>query len=52
MLAPHAPLRRELTSMVENLGQTARDISVLADFLTRNPNALISGRKRSDKLSP
>jgi len=51
MLAPQAPLRRDLTRAVDDLGNTARSVGALAEFLTRNPNALISGRKQTDKLA-
>jgi paraquat-inducible protein B len=45
LIAPHAPLRRELDSTLEQLGDAARSVESLADFLKRHPNALLSGRK-------
>jgi len=48
LLAPQAPLRRDLTVTMDELAEAARSISALADFLNRNPNALLSGRKRPE----
>jgi paraquat-inducible protein B len=48
MIAPQASLRRELTSTMQDISEAARSITALADFLNRNPNALISGRKFSE----
>jgi phospholipid/cholesterol/gamma-HCH transport system substrate-binding protein len=45
LLAPHAPLRQDLNAALEQLTESARSIGALADFLTRHPNALLSGRK-------
>ena len=45
LIAPHAPLRHELDSTLEQLGDAARSVESLADFLKRHPNALLSGRK-------
>lgn len=47
-IAPQASLRRELTSTLQDISEAARAVSALADFLNRNPNALISGRKSSE----
>jgi paraquat-inducible protein B len=46
-LAPHAGLSVELAAAMDDLRQAARSVTELAEFLTRNPNALISGRDRS-----
>lgn len=50
-ITPQAALRRELTSTMQNISEAARSITALADFLNRNPNALISGRKFSEPKS-
>ena len=46
LLAPQATLRRDLAVMMDEVAEAARSIGALADFLNRNPNALLSGRKR------
>lgn len=48
-IAPQASLRRELGSTMQDISEAARSITALADFLNRNPNALISGRKSSER---
>jgi phospholipid/cholesterol/gamma-HCH transport system substrate-binding protein len=48
VLAPQASLRRELAATMQEISEAARSISALADFLNRNPNAIISGRKSSE----
>jgi paraquat-inducible protein B len=50
-IAPQAALRRELASTLQNISEAARSITALADFLSRNPNSLISGRKSSEPKS-
>ena len=45
LLAPQAPLRRDLAVMMDEMAEAARSVGALADFLNRNPNALLSGRK-------
>ena len=47
LLAPEAPLRRDFSATMDELAEAARSIGALADFLNRNPNALLSGRKTS-----
>jgi len=47
-IAPQASLRRDLASTMQDISEAARSITALADFLNRNPNALISGRKSSE----
>ncbi|MCI0533906.1 MAG: MlaD family protein [Verrucomicrobiales bacterium] len=48
LLAPQATLRHDLAVMMDELAEAARSIGALADFLNRNPNALLSGRKRPE----
>jgi len=45
VLAPQAPLRRDLAVMMDEMAEAARSVGALADFLNRNPNAVLSGRK-------
>lgn len=45
LLAPHSPLTQELTRSVSQLGEASRAIAELADYLSRNPKALLTGRK-------
>jgi paraquat-inducible protein B len=47
-IAPQASLRRELATTMQDISEAARSVTALADFLNRNPNALISGRKFSE----
>ena len=47
LLGPDASLRAELRDTLDELGNASRAITELADFLQRNPNALLSGRKRA-----
>lgn len=52
ILAPEAPLRRDLETTLNDLSAAARSISALAEFLNRHPNALISGRKLKGEEPP
>jgi paraquat-inducible protein B len=45
LIAPQAPLHRNLQSALDQLSEAARSVAELADFLKRNPNAVLSGRK-------
>ena len=45
IVAPHSPLQNDLAKTLDELGTAARAITDLAEFLKRNPNALISGKK-------
>lgn len=45
LLAPQAPLRRELSDALEQLGEASRSVGALAEYLRQNPNAVLSGRK-------
>ena len=47
LLGPDAALRAELRDTLEELSNASRAVSELADFLQRNPNSLLSGRKRA-----
>jgi paraquat-inducible protein B len=47
-VAPDASLRQALTQALQQIGDAARSLAVLSDFLTRNPNALLTGRKRPE----
>lgn len=40
----NSDFKRSLQAMVIQLGQTARSLRFLSDFLTNHPSALISGR--------
>jgi paraquat-inducible protein B len=51
VIAPQAALRRELATTMQDISEAARSVTALADFLNRNPNALISGRKSSEPKS-
>jgi len=46
LVGPDAPFRSDLTQALEELGNASRAIADLAEFLQRNPNALLTGRKR------
>ena len=49
LLAPDAPLKRDLAVALEQISNAARSIGDLADYLSRSPNALISGRKPTQR---
>jgi paraquat-inducible protein B len=42
----NGPLVNGFTGTLEDLGEAARAVHDLADYLTRNPNALLTGRSR------
>jgi len=44
-IGPDSALRHELVRMIEELTRTARSLRTLADFLERDPNALIFGKE-------
>ena len=46
LLDPDAPLAVELTNALSELGETARTFRDLADYLDRNPNAILTGRPK------
>lgn len=47
LLSPDSALRPELMQALEELSNASRAVADLADLLQRNPNALLTGRKRS-----
>jgi len=51
MVQPNAPFRADLTTALDQLGNAAHAIADLAEFLQRNPNALLTGRK-PDQSTP
>jgi paraquat-inducible protein B len=46
LLGPDSAFRPDLIQALEELGEAGRDVSDLAKFLERNPNALLTGKKR------
>lgn len=50
LIEPDAPFRTDATTALDQVANAARALADLADFLQRNPNALLTGRKPpSDK---
>jgi paraquat-inducible protein B len=49
LLGPQSGLGDEASKTLRQLTQTAESLQALADFLERNPNALITGKKLPDK---
>jgi len=49
LLAPDGPLAVEATRTVSDLGRAARALSDLADYLERNPNAVVFGRAKDER---
>ena len=45
LIAEDSPLYYDLTSALTELSRAARSVRVLADYLERNPNAIITGKK-------
>ncbi len=45
LISPRSGLGPELATTLQRLGEASRSVQRLADFLERNPNALISGRR-------
>jgi phosphoglycolate phosphatase-like HAD superfamily hydrolase len=45
LIAPDSAFRPELIRALEQLGDAGRTVADLAEFLKRNPNALLAGRK-------
>jgi paraquat-inducible protein B len=53
LLAPGAPLRHDLSLVLDQVAGAAQSLSALIEFLQRNPNALLTGRKpRENKPNP
>jgi paraquat-inducible protein B len=48
VLAPNSPLAHGLIETVSDLGDASRALKDLAEYLQRNPNAVLSGRARPD----
>ena len=48
VLQPGTGLRRELDSTVLQIGDAARSIRALSDFLERNPSALVTGKSERE----
>jgi paraquat-inducible protein B len=46
LLAPDAPLAYELTRTLVDLGEAARAVRALADYLERNPRAILTGKAK------
>ena len=46
LLSPDAPLRPNLAQALDELRSASRALADLAEFLERNPNALLAGKKR------
>jgi paraquat-inducible protein B len=49
LLGPQSGLGEEAARMLQQVTETAESLQRLADFLERNPNALITGKKRPGK---
>jgi paraquat-inducible protein B len=49
MIAPESQLHTDLIQAIQQITGAAQSLSSLADFLERHPNALITGRKKSDQ---
>lgn len=49
LLQPDSNVRYEFETMLRELGRAARSIRLLSDYLERNPNALLTGRREEDK---
>jgi paraquat-inducible protein B len=48
LLDPDSSMRFEFEKMLRELSRAAQSIRVLADYLERNPNALLTGRAEND----
>jgi paraquat-inducible protein B len=49
LVGPQSGLSDEAVKTLRQLTQTAESLQALADFLERNPNALITGKKLPDQ---
>ncbi len=45
IIAEDSPLYHDLTNALTELSRAARSVRVLADYLERNPNAIITGKR-------
>lgn len=48
MLSPEAPTQQDLRDTVHEAGRAARALRVLAEYLSRHPEALIRGKREGD----
>lgn len=46
-LAPDSPVKTDLAKLLREIGDTARSLRVLADYLERQPDALIFGKENN-----
>lgn len=51
VIHPRAPLVHQLTSTLGELSDAARSVRQFADYLERNPNALLTGRPPAEETS-
>jgi paraquat-inducible protein B len=49
MLAPDAPMRQDAQAAMREIARAAQAFRLLADYLERHPEALISGKKEDEK---
>jgi paraquat-inducible protein B len=49
IVSSDSPLQRQLHEALEQIADAAQSVAALADFLERNPNSILTGRKKSDK---
>jgi paraquat-inducible protein B len=49
LLGPQSGFGEEAVRTLQQVTETAESLQRLADFLERNPSALITGKKRPDK---
>jgi paraquat-inducible protein B len=49
LIAPDSAMPSDLGQALENLGNAGRAVADLAEFLQRNPNALLTGRKQQQQ---
>jgi paraquat-inducible protein B len=49
LLQPDSNIRYEFENMLRELGRAARSIRLLSDYLERNPNALLTGRRDGEE---
>lgn len=48
-LAPDSPVRGDLSKALDEMANAAQSVSALVDFLSRHPNALLTGRQTQKK---
>lgn len=47
-LATDAPVQQDLRDTLNEVGRAARELRVLADYLSRHPEALLRGKKENE----